>query len=69
MNNREITKDIVVAAIQKGVFDNVITDFSDKENPDAVTPKIKAIADAFNVIHAVVISEDTNSTQGFKVNL
>lgn len=69
MDNREITKDILVAAIQQGIFDNVATVFSNDGTPDLVTPRIQAIADAFKTIHSVVNDDKSNSTQEFKATL
>lgn len=69
MNSKEIAKDIIVAAIQKGYFDNVMTDFSDEENPDTINPKIRAIATAFQTIESIVDGEVNNSPQPFHVDL
>ena len=58
MTKHEIVKDILVAAIQKGVFDSVTPVDTHDGNMDLVEPKIQSIAAAFKTIYAAVDNKE-----------
>lgn len=62
MTKHEIVKDILVAAIQKGVFDSVTPVYTHDGNMDLVEPKIQSIAAAFKTIYAAVDNKEPNIT-------
>ena len=62
MTKHEIVKDILVAAIQKGVFDSVTPVDTHDGNMDLVEPKIQSIAAAFKTIYAAVDNKEPNIT-------
>lgn len=62
MTKHEIVKDILVAAIQKGVFDSVTPVDTHDGNMDLVGPKIQSIAAAFKTIYAAVDNKEPNIT-------